>query len=152
MHHIRKTILGAALACSFAATAAFAHAFIDHAVPGVGATVSGSPSELTLTFTQSLAPAFASVQITTAGGAPVPAGKATADPSDPATLHVRLDTLVWVYRIALFAGPVIAGVLAARIAAEMRARVPAGGEPPPDAVLLVRNARGGYEEEGPQAG
>jgi len=90
MHHIRKTILGAALACSFAATAAFAHAFIDHAVPGVGATVSGSPSELTLTFTQSLAPAFASVQITTAGGAPVPAGKATADPSDPATLHVRL--------------------------------------------------------------
>ena len=77
---------------------------------------------------------------------------AAGDDQTAATLHVRLDTLVWVYRIALFAGPVIAGVLAARIAAEMRARVPAGGEPPPDAVLLVRNARGGYEEEGPQAG
>jgi ubiquinol-cytochrome c reductase cytochrome b subunit len=77
---------------------------------------------------------------------------AAGDDQTAATLHVRLDTLVWIYRIALFAGPVVVGVLAARIAAEMRARVPAGGEPPPDAVLLVRNAHGGYEEEEPQAG
>jgi methionine-rich copper-binding protein CopC len=56
----------------------------------VGATVSGSPSELTLTFTEALVPAFASVRIATAGGAPVAAGKATLDPADPRTLHVRL--------------------------------------------------------------
>ncbi len=90
MHRIPAIILSAAFACSLAATAAFAHAFLDHAVPGVGATVSGSPSELKLTFTQSLVPAFASVQIATAAGAPVSAGKATSDPADPATLHVRL--------------------------------------------------------------
>jgi methionine-rich copper-binding protein CopC len=90
MHRILTIILSAAFACSLAATGAFAHAFLDHAVPGVGATVSGSPSELKLTFTQSLVPAFASVQIATAGGAPVSAGKATSDPADPATLHVRL--------------------------------------------------------------
>jgi len=90
MHRILAIILSAAFACSLAATAAFAHAFLDHAVPGVGATVSGSPSELKLTFTQSLVPAFASVQIATADGAPVSAGKATSDPADPATLHVRL--------------------------------------------------------------
>ncbi len=94
MHRIPAIILSAAFACSLAATAAFAHAFLDHAVPGVGATVSGSPSELKLTFTQSLVPAFASVQIATAAGAPVSAGKATSDPADPATLHVRLGSAV----------------------------------------------------------
>jgi methionine-rich copper-binding protein CopC len=91
MQRFPTIILCAAFACSLAATAAFAHAFLDHAVPGVGATVSGSPRELKLTFSQSLTPAFASVQITMADGAPISAGKATQDPADPATLHVRLD-------------------------------------------------------------
>jgi ubiquinol-cytochrome c reductase cytochrome b subunit len=77
---------------------------------------------------------------------------AAGDDQTAATLHVRLDTLVWAYRILLFAGPLLVGVLAARIAAEMRARVPAGGAPPPDVVMLVRNDRGGYDEEEPQAG
>ena len=90
MHRFPTIILYAAFACALAAPAAFAHAFLDHAVPGVGGAVSGSPSELKLTFSQSLAPAFASVQIATADGAPVLAGKATPDPSDAATLHVRL--------------------------------------------------------------
>ncbi len=90
MHRFPTIILGAAFACGLAASAAFAHAFLDHAVPGVGATVSGSPSELTLTFTEALVPAFARVQIATAGGAPVASGKATLDPADAKTLHVRL--------------------------------------------------------------
>ena len=70
MQRFSKLVITAALASSLSATAAFAHAFLDHAVPGVGATVSGSPSELRLTFTQALVPAFSGVQITTAGGAP----------------------------------------------------------------------------------
>jgi ubiquinol-cytochrome c reductase cytochrome b subunit len=74
---------------------------------------------------------------------------AAGDDQTAATLHVSLDALVWTYRIALLAGPIVAGVLAARIAAEMRARAAARG---PDAVLLVRNARGGFEEDEPQAG
>jgi ubiquinol-cytochrome c reductase cytochrome b subunit len=77
---------------------------------------------------------------------------AAGDDQTAATLHVRLDTLVWLYRIALLLGPFAVGLLAARIAYEMRARVTADAVPPPDTVLLVRNAHGGYEEEEPQAG
>ena len=75
---------------------------------------------------------------------------AAGDDQTAATLHVRLETLVWVYRIALLVGPIVVGVVAARLAAEMRAR--AAGSPAPDVVLLVRNAHGGYDEEEPQAG
>ena len=69
MKNLKIPVL-AALACVFAATAAFAHAFLDHAVPAVGATVSGSPSELQLSFTQNLVPAFSGVSLASAGGAP----------------------------------------------------------------------------------
>ena len=74
---------------------------------------------------------------------------AAGDDQTSATLHVRVETLVWIYRIALVAGPLVVGVLAARIAAEMRARAAAGAGP--DVVTIVRNARGGYDEEEPQA-
>jgi ubiquinol-cytochrome c reductase cytochrome b subunit len=74
---------------------------------------------------------------------------AAGDDQTAATLHVPLDALVWTYRIALLAGPIVAGVLAARIAAEMRARAAAPGA---DVVLLVRNACGGFEEDEPQTG
>jgi ubiquinol-cytochrome c reductase cytochrome b subunit len=76
---------------------------------------------------------------------------AAGDDQTAATLHVSLDRLVWIYRIALLGGPFAVGALAARIAVEMRARA-SGGETPPDAVELVRNAAGGYAEEKPQAG
>jgi ubiquinol-cytochrome c reductase cytochrome b subunit len=72
---------------------------------------------------------------------------AAGDDQTAATLHVSLDTLVWTYRIALLIGPIVVGLLVARIAVEMRNRILTLGEPPPDAVLLVRNAYGGYEEE-----
>ena len=91
MRRFLTIILCTAFAWGVAASAAFAHAFLDHAVPPVGGTVSGSPSELRLTFTERLVPAFSGVQIATAGGAPVAAAKATLDPADPATLHVRLS-------------------------------------------------------------
>jgi ubiquinol-cytochrome c reductase cytochrome b subunit len=77
---------------------------------------------------------------------------AAGDDQTAATLHVSLDTLVWTYRVLLFAGPLIVGVLVARMAAEMRARVAGRAAPPPDVVMLVRNDRGGYDEEEPQAG
>jgi ubiquinol-cytochrome c reductase cytochrome b subunit len=77
---------------------------------------------------------------------------AAGDDQTAATLHVRLDTLVWLYRSALLLGPIVVGLLAARIAMDVRARAAEGAEPPPDAVMLVRNAHGGYEEEEPQAG
>jgi len=77
---------------------------------------------------------------------------AAGDDQTAATLHVSLDRLVWAYRILLFAGPLITGVLVARIAAEMRARKSGRDAAPPDVVMLVRNEGGGYDEEEPQAG
>jgi ubiquinol-cytochrome c reductase cytochrome b subunit len=76
---------------------------------------------------------------------------AAGDDQTAATLHVRLDTLVWLYRVALLLGPIAVWLLAARIAREMRARITEGVAPRPDAVMLVRNAQGGFEEEEAQA-
>lgn len=59
-------LLGGALA----PVCAHAHAFLDHAVPGVGATVGAAPSELELTFTQDVVPSLSGVRVNaTAGGA-----------------------------------------------------------------------------------
>jgi methionine-rich copper-binding protein CopC len=85
-----RTVLLAAFACVLAATAAFAHAFLDHAVPAVGSTVTGSPGELEISFTQNIVPAFSGAEIATAEGGAIVAGKPTVDPSNPNVLHVRL--------------------------------------------------------------
>jgi methionine-rich copper-binding protein CopC len=90
MQHLLKPFVIAILASSFAATAAFAHAFLDHAVPGVGMTVSGSPSELQLSFTQGVVVAFSSVTVSADGGGWVPTSKPVNDPSNQQIIHVRL--------------------------------------------------------------
>jgi methionine-rich copper-binding protein CopC len=64
------------LAALLATDAAQAHAFLDHASPLVGSTVATAPREVTLTFTQSLEPAFSTVTVTGPNGARVDAGKA----------------------------------------------------------------------------
>jgi copper resistance protein C len=64
------------LSLAFGATGAQAHAFLDHASPLVGSTVPTAPSELTLSFTQNLEPAFSNVQVTGPNGARVDQGKA----------------------------------------------------------------------------
>jgi methionine-rich copper-binding protein CopC len=57
------------------ATAAKAHAFLDHADPRVGSTVSAAPRELTLSYTQNLEPAFSAVEVSDANGKRVDLGK-----------------------------------------------------------------------------
>ena len=73
--------------------AALAHAFLDHALPAVGATVAQAPSEVTLWFTQSLEPAFAGCAVTNAAGQRVDTGQVMVDPKDPQELHVPLKPL-----------------------------------------------------------
>lgn len=90
MRHFIVRLSVLATACLLAATAAYAHAFLDRAVPGVGATVTGSPNELQLTFTQNIVLAFSGVQIAAQGGGTIPAGKPTLDAGSPNVLHVRL--------------------------------------------------------------
>jgi methionine-rich copper-binding protein CopC len=72
---------------------ALAHAFLDHALPAVGATVAQAPAEVTLWFTQALEPAFAGCAVTNAAGARVDTGEVTVDPKDPQELHVPLRAL-----------------------------------------------------------
>jgi copper resistance protein C len=87
MQHFLKLLLGLVLGLGLA-TAAFAHAFLDRATPGVGETVPGAPSELELHFTQDVVIAFSGVSLKTAAGQSVAVGKASAGPAN--TLHVRI--------------------------------------------------------------
>jgi copper resistance protein C len=73
--------------------AAFAHAFLDHALPAVGATVAQAPSEVTIWFTQALEPAFTGCEVTNAAGQRVDTGQVMIDAKDPQELHVPLRAL-----------------------------------------------------------
>jgi hypothetical protein len=64
------------LLVALGSVSARAHAFLDHASPLVGSTVPTAPHEVSLWFTQSLEPAFSTVQVTDAAGARVDQGKA----------------------------------------------------------------------------
>ena len=63
------------LLLSLGASSARAHAFLNHASPLVGSTVSAAPQEVLLTFTQNLEGAFSTVQVTGPSGARVDQGK-----------------------------------------------------------------------------
>jgi methionine-rich copper-binding protein CopC len=76
------------LAVALAASGALAHAFLDHASPGVGSTVSGSPGEIQISFTQDIVPAFSGISVSSAEGAGVPTGKPSVGPAN--VLHVSL--------------------------------------------------------------
>lgn len=68
----------------------FAHAFLDHAVPGVGATVSGSPGELQLTFTEGVVVALCGVRVAAVGGGAVSVAKPTGNGKESDVLRVHL--------------------------------------------------------------
>ena len=85
-----------------AATAAEAHAFLDHAEPRVGSTVPTAPREVSLSFTQNLEPAFSSVEVKDANGTRVDLGKPSISasvmrvglkPLPPGTYRVRWQVL-----------------------------------------------------------
>jgi len=73
--------------------AAWAHAFLDHAVPAVGAAVSAPPSTLQLFFSEPIEPRFSGVELATAAGRPIATDAAAIDPRNPAALVLRLPPL-----------------------------------------------------------
>jgi copper resistance protein C len=73
--------------------AALAHAFLDHALPAVGATVAQAPAEVTIWFTQGLEAAFTGAEVTNAAGQRFDTGQVAIDPKDPQELHVPLRPL-----------------------------------------------------------
>jgi methionine-rich copper-binding protein CopC len=90
MQSIMKLASMAVVASLLAQSNASAHAFLDRAVPSVGGTVSGSPREIRLFFTQGVVPAFSGVRIASETGTTISTGKVAVDPSDPTIVIVRL--------------------------------------------------------------
>ena len=93
---IPRVLSGAALLLGLSwagASPAVAHAFLDHAAPRVGSTVSPSPSELVLSFTQELEPAFSTVEVLDERGTKVDKGDVQVDPQDGALLRASLNPL-----------------------------------------------------------
>jgi copper resistance protein C len=74
------------------AGAAWAHAFLDHASPAVGATVA-APKEVSIWFTEQVEPAFSAIVVTDAAGNRVDQGGTHPDPANPMLLHVALKPL-----------------------------------------------------------
>ena len=80
---------GASLALALSATAAFAHAQLEKAVPAVGGTVS-SPREIRLEFSEGVEPRFTGVALTSANGAAIPVGKSATSPGDNKILITKI--------------------------------------------------------------
>ena len=90
---MRQLVFLAALLAAVLPGGAQAHAFLDHAVPAVGATVQSPPRQVQLFFTQELEPAFSSATIVAASGQPVPAGAAAIDPQNKMEMVLNLPGL-----------------------------------------------------------
>jgi copper resistance protein C len=73
------------------ATLASAHAFLDHAEPRVGSTVTASPPTLTLWFTEPVEPTFSHVTVAGADAKAVATG--ALEHPGPAALTVSLPAL-----------------------------------------------------------
>ena len=87
-------ILPVVAALALAATAAYAHAFLDHAEPAVGRTVTAAPTEVRLWFTQKLEPKFSKVQVFDGQDKQVDRGDSHVESTDPAELVASLPPLV----------------------------------------------------------
>ena len=75
------------------AASAFAHAFLDHAIPAVGSTVHAAPREVRLWFSEPLEAAFSRLQVLDASGKPVDSGDGRVDPGDRTVLTATLTAL-----------------------------------------------------------
>ena len=70
-----------------------AHAFLQHAEPGVDSTVQASPNEVKIRFTEKIEPAFSKIQVFAASGKEVDKGDVHLDHSNPTLLIVSLPKL-----------------------------------------------------------
>jgi methionine-rich copper-binding protein CopC len=70
-----------------------AHVQLDHASPAVGSTVAAAPKELVLWFTETVEPAFSSIEVRDTNGAAMHDGKATVDPKQRTQMRVPLKPL-----------------------------------------------------------
>jgi methionine-rich copper-binding protein CopC len=78
--------LAASLAFVAAASAALAHAQLQKAEPAVGGTVTASPKEIRLKFSEGVEPRFSTIALADDKGAAEPLGKPSLDPADNSVL------------------------------------------------------------------
>jgi methionine-rich copper-binding protein CopC len=90
---VKKLVVVGALGLFALVPRAFAHAFPDHSLPAVGATVSPAPSAVKIWFTGKLEPAFSKIEVLDAKGADVDQGNAAVDPQDATLMQVSLKPL-----------------------------------------------------------
>jgi copper resistance protein C len=90
---ITKASVRITFACAIALAssgAALAHAALHHASPEAGSTVSESPHDVTLVFTESLEAAFSSADVTDSNGVGVDEGKSQVNGN---MIRIGLKTL-----------------------------------------------------------
>lgn len=96
---MRHTTTLTLLALLVGAGGAQAHAYLDHAEPRVGNTVSAAPSAVTLWFTQNIEQAFTTMEVVNAGGARVSVGRPRIDSAN-SMMQIGLKPLPpGVYRV-----------------------------------------------------
>jgi hypothetical protein len=77
-----------------APTDSFSHAYLDHADPKVGSTVSAAPSIVRIWFDSDLEPVFSMIMVHAAkDNTMVDKGDSRVDPSDPTLLEVSVPAL-----------------------------------------------------------
>lgn len=72
---------------------AWAHAFLDHADPKVGGTLTNSPTEIKIWFTQNVEPAFSTIQVQDAQGKEVDKKDSHLAAKDKSLLAVSVPQL-----------------------------------------------------------
>ena len=92
MRGIATILIGLAF-MALAASAAGAHAFLDHSNPAVGSTLPTAPASISIWFTQELEPAFSTIEVKDQAGANVDASDTQVDQSDPTLMRVSLKPL-----------------------------------------------------------
>jgi methionine-rich copper-binding protein CopC len=79
-----------------------AHAFLEHASPPVGGTVSMPPTEIGLRFSEAVEPAFSRIKLATKSGDPVEIGPVSLDPNDSTRLVAAIPSTLapGVYKVS----------------------------------------------------
>jgi methionine-rich copper-binding protein CopC len=92
---MRRAILflGAICVANLVDAAAEAHAFLDRAIPPVGGTVSVSPAEIRLFFSEAIEPRFSVIALASAGGRSIETGPAVVDATDHTQLVLAVPLL-----------------------------------------------------------
>ena len=91
---VRRLRAAVALAALLLGTgAAWGHAFLERAEPRVGGTVKTAPTQVRLWFTETLEPAFSTLEVLNQSGERVDLGPARVDAATPVLLQVALKPL-----------------------------------------------------------